>query len=115
MTLKKFTADITKAEHQKRHQRESKTGLVFSAGRGIERPGKFEVLVVQRASYGKPDTPIQDREYSNRQLGTAVGTRKDWFEIARQHNYDAVEFIELDGSKELRTIADVWEEGFYPK
>ena len=62
----------------------------------------YEILVAKRVSYGKASTPIQDREYKCPAIGGgSVGNRADWLEIAEKYHFAAVEFIELDGTKEV--------------
>ena len=56
------------------------------------------ILKVRRVCYGKPDTPVELREFKS-ELGSAVGTMDDWKEFAKQHGYGKVEFIELDGKR----------------
>ena len=59
------------------------------------------ILVVRRVPYGKKSTPVEDREYKCLDLGTsAVGNRKDWQEAGKNLGFTAVEFVELDGSRE---------------
>ena len=61
---------------------------------------KYEVLVARRVECAKPKTPIEWREYVNMVLGV-MGRRARWIDIAKQYNYEAVEFWEPDGTKEL--------------
>ena len=58
-----------------------------------------------RVVYGKSDTPIEDREYHSRLVGgSGIGTRKDWLTIAKGLQYDAVVFIEKDGTREKLNV-----------
>jgi hypothetical protein len=64
-----------------------------------------DVLEARRVSYGKASTPIEDREYKCPEVGgSAVGSRKDWVRIATDLGFERVEFVELDGSKEVVNI-----------
>lgn len=62
-------------------------------------------LVCKRVCYGKKSTPVEDREYRVLGAGSAaVGNRREWTEFAREHSFQAVEFVELDGTKETVRI-----------
>ena len=64
---------------------------------------RYEILIAKHVVYGKKDTPLNLREYKCPPIGgSMVGTRKDWHEIAKKKGFQAVEFVELDGSKILK-------------
>jgi len=48
---------------------------------------------VRRVSYGKKETPAEDREYRPMQ-GGPVGTIKDWIQYAKEQGYDGVEWTD---------------------
>ena len=62
----------------------------------------MRALKVKRVSYGKADTPVELREYKA-DFTSAVGNTNDWKDYGRQNAYEAVEFVEKDGTvrKEL--------------
>jgi len=53
-------------------------------------------IYTHRVSYGKDNTPPEDREY--RFGNSPVGNREEWLKFARENGYDGVWFTEKDGN-----------------
>ena len=61
-------------------------------------------ITIKRVSYGKDDTPEEDREYKLIQ-GSPVGTVNDWTDFAKKNDFERIKIIEKDGSETMKEVA----------
>lgn len=58
-----------------------------------------DFLPIRRVRYGKPSTPVKDREYRVEGVpNSPVGTTKEWLKFAKDNGFAGIKAFESDGS-----------------
>lgn len=58
-----------------------------------------DFLMVERVSYGKDDTPEEDRDYKLVEYADSpAGTKKEWENFAKSEGFKGMRYVEKDGS-----------------